>query len=146
MSLFTKRERSLIFSGLKKSTFLKSMLLSNFLIWWSWNILNKNSISMMLNKCLIQWFWVDVTTKPWQILFCINQTPGLRSAKLDSLSKTNDFFSGSHQRDSSHSGQFSSLLIQWTLFVTRHCTNATHGTDDSALFKLVNKPNRDNRF
>ena len=64
MSLFTKQEHSLIFSGLKKSTFLKSMLLSNFLIRWSWNILNKNNISMMLNKCLMRWFWVDVTTKP----------------------------------------------------------------------------------
>ena len=64
MSLFTKLERSLIFSGLKKSSFLKSMLLSNFLIQWSWNILNKNNISMMLNKCLIQLFQVDVTTKP----------------------------------------------------------------------------------
>ena len=64
MSLFTKRERSLIFSGLRKYTFLKSMLLSNFLIRWSWNILNTNNVSMMLNKCLIQRFWVDVTTKP----------------------------------------------------------------------------------
>ena len=36
----TKRERSLIFSALKKSSFLKSMLL------W-----------------IIQWFWVNVTTK-----------------------------------------------------------------------------------
>ena len=34
------------------------------MIRWSWNILNKNNISMMLNKCLIRWFWVDVTTKP----------------------------------------------------------------------------------
>ena len=34
------------------------------MIQWSWNILNKNDISMMLNKCLIQWFWVHVTTKP----------------------------------------------------------------------------------
>ena len=31
-SLFTKGERSLIFSSLKKSSFLKSMLLLNFLI------------------------------------------------------------------------------------------------------------------
>ena len=43
------------------------MLLSNFLIQWSWNILNENNILMMLNKCLIQWFWVDVTTKPRKI-------------------------------------------------------------------------------
>ena len=21
---------------------------------------------MLLNKCLIQWFWVNVTTKPWK--------------------------------------------------------------------------------
>ena len=61
MSLFTKREHSLIFSGLKKSSFLKSMLLLNFPIRSSSNILNKNNILMMLNKCLIQWFWVDVT-------------------------------------------------------------------------------------
>ena len=63
MSLFSKRERSLIFSGLKTSTFLSQMLLSNFLIWWSWNILNKTNISMMLSKCLIRRFWVDVTSK-----------------------------------------------------------------------------------
>ena len=63
MSLFTKRERSLIFSALKKSTFLKSMLLLNFLIRWSWNILNLFNISMMLNKCIIRWFWVNVITK-----------------------------------------------------------------------------------
>ena len=63
-TLFTKRERSLIFSGLEKSTFLKSMLVLNFLIRWSWNILNKNNILMVLNKCLIRWFWVNVTPKP----------------------------------------------------------------------------------
>ena len=61
MSLFSKRERSLIFSGLKKSSFLKSMLLLNFPIRSSSNILNKNNISMMLNKCLIRWFWFNVT-------------------------------------------------------------------------------------
>ena len=63
MPLFTKRERSLIFSGLKKSWFLKSMLLLNFLIQWSWNILYLFNISTMLNKWIIRWFWVDVTTK-----------------------------------------------------------------------------------
>ena len=63
MSLFTKREHSLIFPALKKSSFLKSMWLLNFLILWSWNILYLFNISMMLNKWIIQWFWVDVTTK-----------------------------------------------------------------------------------
>ena len=38
--LFTKRECSLIFFALKKSTFLKSMLLLNFPIRWYLNILN----------------------------------------------------------------------------------------------------------
>ena len=48
--LFTKQERSLIFSSLKKSSFLKSMLLRNFLIGWSSNwkknkkIKNNNSM------------------------------------------------------------------------------------------------------
>ena len=48
-NLFTKRERSLIFSALKKCTFLKSMLLPNF----AFNVIytgkknKKNSISMM---------------------------------------------------------------------------------------------------
>ena len=49
--------------ALKKSTFLKSMLLLNFLIRWSKYILNLSNISMRLNKCIIQWFWVDVTSK-----------------------------------------------------------------------------------
>ena len=54
-------------------TFLKSMLLSNFLIRWSLNILNKNNILMMLNKSLIQWFWVNVTTKPhFFVQSCLN--------------------------------------------------------------------------
>ena len=68
MSLFTKQEHSLIFSALKKSSFLKSMLLLNFLIRWSWNILNLFNISMMLNKWIIKWFWVDVTTKAQSVL------------------------------------------------------------------------------
>ena len=67
MSLFTKREGSLIFSGLKKSSFLKSLLLPNFLIWWSWNILYLFNILMMLNKWIIRWFWVDVTSKAWNL-------------------------------------------------------------------------------
>ena len=62
MSLLTKREHSLISSGLKKSSFLQSMLLLNFLIRWSWNILYLFNISMMLNKWIIWWSWVDVTT------------------------------------------------------------------------------------
>ena len=63
MFLFTKQEHSLIFSALKKSSFLKPMLLLIFLIQWSWNLLNLFNYLMMLNKILIQWFWVDVTTK-----------------------------------------------------------------------------------
>ena len=61
MSLFAKREHWLNFSAIKKSSFLKSMLLLNFLIRWSWNILNLFNILMMLNKCIIWWFWFDVT-------------------------------------------------------------------------------------
>ena len=63
MSLFTKRERSLIFSAIKKACFLKSMLLLKFLIRWCSNILNLFNISMMLNKFILQWFWVNVTTR-----------------------------------------------------------------------------------
>ena len=62
-SLFTKREHSLIFSSLKKSSFLKSMLLINFPIQWYLNILNLYNILMMLNKCIIWWFSFYVTTR-----------------------------------------------------------------------------------
>ena len=41
----------------------KSMLLLKFPIQWFKNILNLLNISMMLNKCIIRWFWFDVTTK-----------------------------------------------------------------------------------
>ena len=58
-----------IFSALKKSSFFKSMLLLNFPIQWYLNILNLFNISMMLNKCIIQWFWVDVTTKAQEKAF-----------------------------------------------------------------------------
>ena len=59
-SLFKKREHSLIFSALKKSCFLKSMLLLNFPIRWYLNTLNmfeyfydviKNIDSMILIRC-----------------------------------------------------------------------------------------------
>ena len=63
MSFITKWEPSLMFFGLKKSSFLKSMLLLNFLIQWSWNILYLFNILTMLNKWIIRWFWVNVTTK-----------------------------------------------------------------------------------
>ena len=33
------------------------------MIQWYLNILNLFNISILLNKCIIQWFWVDVTTK-----------------------------------------------------------------------------------
>ena len=56
-------QRSLIFSALKKPSLLKLMLLLNFLIRWYWNISNLFHISMKLNKILIWWFWVDVSTK-----------------------------------------------------------------------------------
>ena len=130
--LFTKQERSLIFSALKKSSFLKWMLLLNFLrvqvkyphsvsffwictiswkcvqiyffpasangaqtvlniiyerkkkkkkflIRWPWNILYLLNISMMLNKWIIPWFWVNVATKAQYFLafltnlFCFSQ-------------------------------------------------------------------------
>ena len=61
----TKRELSLIFSALKKSIFLKSMCLQNFPIRWYLNILNLFNISMMLNKCIIQWFWVECYSSRW---------------------------------------------------------------------------------
>ena len=76
-TLFTKRECSLIFSSLKKSSFLKMMKLLNFPIqlifppsyWnqintiqWYLNILNLFGISMILNKWIIQWFSFHVTT------------------------------------------------------------------------------------
>ena len=49
ITLFTKGERSLIFSSLKKSSYLKSMLLLNFPIRWSsnWNEKIKNNNSMI---------------------------------------------------------------------------------------------------
>ena len=59
--LFTKQERSLIFFSLKKSSFFKSMILLNFPIRWSSNILNLFNIFMILNKLIILWFWFDVT-------------------------------------------------------------------------------------
>ena len=63
MSLFTKREHSLIFSWLKMSCFLKSMLLLKFMIWLCLNILNLYNILMLLNNCIFWWFQFDVTTK-----------------------------------------------------------------------------------
>ena len=45
------------------SSFLKSMSLIKFPIRWYSNILNWWKISTMLNKCIIQWFSIDVTTK-----------------------------------------------------------------------------------
>ena len=62
-SLFTKRERSLIFSALQKTYFLKSMFLLNFSIKWYSNIFNLLNILMMLNKFIIQWFSINVTTR-----------------------------------------------------------------------------------
>ena len=44
---FTKREHSLIFSSLKKSSFFRSMILLNFPIRWHLNILNLFNISMI---------------------------------------------------------------------------------------------------
>ena len=44
-SLFTKRERSLIFSGMKKSSFLKSMILLKF-----WNHGYSNILNLKVNK------------------------------------------------------------------------------------------------
>ena len=37
------------------------VLLLNFLIWRYLNILNLLNITMMLSKCIIWWFWFDVT-------------------------------------------------------------------------------------
>ena len=51
--LFTKRERSLIFSALKKSSFLKSMLLPNFAFDVMLILFIYLNILMMLNKILI---------------------------------------------------------------------------------------------
>ena len=65
--LFTKRERWLIFSSLKKSCFLKSALLVNFWFWWYFNCLNLLNILTMSNKRTIWWFWVNVTTSSQQI-------------------------------------------------------------------------------
>ena len=63
MSLFTKWERSLIFSSSKKSIFLELMLLLNFPIRRNLNILNSFNMSMISNKCIIRWFSIDVTTR-----------------------------------------------------------------------------------
>ena len=61
--LFTKQERWLIFSALKKSCFLKSLLLVNFWIQRYLNFLNLWNISMLLNKSIIQRrYWVGVIT------------------------------------------------------------------------------------
>ena len=49
------------FSALEKSSFLKSMILINFPVRWYLNFLNLYNISMMLNKCTIRWFSIDVT-------------------------------------------------------------------------------------
>ena len=68
-SLFTKRERWLIFSSLKLSCFLKSALLLNFGIQWYLNFLNLWNILTMWNKCIIRWFSFDVTTS-FQISWC----------------------------------------------------------------------------
>ena len=54
--MFTKRECSLIFSSLKKSSFFKSMILLNFPIRWSSNILNLFNISMILKNGLFDDF------------------------------------------------------------------------------------------
>ena len=81
MSLFTERERSLIFSWLKKSSFLKSMLLLNFLIQWYWNILYLFNISMMLNNWIIQWFWVDVTTKALKLCVTCGHSLSMNDGK-----------------------------------------------------------------
>ena len=62
MSLFTKRERSLIFSLQKIFCFLKSMLLLKFQIQWCLNILNLLNI-LMSNKSIFRWFQFNVTTK-----------------------------------------------------------------------------------
>ena len=55
------------FSALKKTCFLKSMLLLKILIQWHSNIFNILNIWMMLNKCIIQWFWLNVTI--WSPIF-----------------------------------------------------------------------------
>ena len=49
-------------SWFNKSCFLKSMLLIKFPIWWYLNFLNEWNISTMLNKCIIWWFSINVTT------------------------------------------------------------------------------------
>ena len=68
-ALVTKPERSLIFSSLKKSFFFKLLLLVNFLFQWFSYILNLLNILMILNKSIIQCYWVNVITssqKYWQ--------------------------------------------------------------------------------
>ena len=59
--LFTKRESSLIFSALKQTCFLKSMLSLNFPIQWYSNIFNLLNILMILIKCILRWFSFNVT-------------------------------------------------------------------------------------
>ena len=56
-----KAERSLIFSSIKKSSFLKSMILINFLIQRYLNILNLFNISMIFIKWIIRLSSFDVT-------------------------------------------------------------------------------------
>ena len=58
-----EKEIKSLFSRLKKSSFLKLMLLLNFLIRWYLNILNLFNISLMLNKCINLWFSIDVTSR-----------------------------------------------------------------------------------
>ena len=53
----------LFFPWLKKSWFLKAMLLLKFSICWCLNILKLFHILMMLNKCIFQWFQFDCSTK-----------------------------------------------------------------------------------
>ena len=51
-----------------KSSFLKSISLINFPIQWYLYILNLFYISMILNKCFIQWFRFDVTIRSQKII------------------------------------------------------------------------------
>ena len=53
----------LFFPHLKSLVFFKSMIVLNFPIWWSSNILNLFNISTILNNCIFQWFSIDVTTR-----------------------------------------------------------------------------------
>ena len=74
-SFFTKWERSLIFFSLKKSSFLKSMLLLNFLIWWSSNWkknIKKNNLMIFkqvffndFHSMLLQDLWLATTGLVW---------------------------------------------------------------------------------